>query len=44
LNDGRRANVALAGVEGIKYRRNFDDGRNPKPLPVIAVDEPTIGM
>jgi GTP-binding protein len=36
--------VALAGVEGINIGETLTLVDNPKPLPVIAVDEPTISM
>ena len=36
--------VALAGVEGIEIGETITTLDNPKPLPVIAVDEPTISM
>ncbi|MBX7170238.1 MAG: translational GTPase TypA [Pyrinomonadaceae bacterium] len=36
--------VALAGVEGINIGETITLIDNPKPLPVIAVDEPTISM
>jgi GTP-binding protein len=36
--------VALAGVEGIEIGETVTSADNPKPLPVIAVDEPTISM
>ncbi|HEV2862795.1 MAG TPA: translational GTPase TypA [Pyrinomonadaceae bacterium] len=36
--------VALAGVEGIEIGETVADADDPKPLPVIAVDEPTISM
>jgi GTP-binding protein len=36
--------VALAGVEGINIGETITSPDNPKPLPVIAVDEPTISM
>src|SRR6185369_11187455 len=36
--------VALAGVEGINIGETITDPENPKPLPSIAVDEPTISM
>lgn len=36
--------VALAGVEGINIGETLTNVENPKPLPVIAVDEPTIAM
>lgn len=36
--------VALAGVEGINIGETITLVDNPKPLPVIAVDEPTISM
>src|SRR5437868_6138929 len=36
--------VALAGVEGIEIGESVTSADNPRPLPVIAVDEPTISM
>jgi GTP-binding protein len=36
--------VALAGVEGINIGETITSPENPKPLPAIAVDEPTIAM
>jgi GTP-binding protein len=36
--------VALAGVEGIEIGETVSSADNPRPLPVIAVDEPTISM
>jgi GTP-binding protein len=36
--------VAFAGVEGIEIGETITLVDNPKPLPVIAVDEPTISM
>src|SRR3989454_1809440 len=36
--------VALAGVEDINIGETITNPDNPKPLPVIAVDEPTIAM
>ena len=36
--------VALAGVEGINIGETITTTENPKPLPAIAVDEPTIAM
>ena len=36
--------VALAGFEGINIGETITTTENPKPLPVIAVDEPTISM
>ena len=36
--------VALAGVEGINIGETITSPDNPKPLPLIAVDEPTIAM
>ena len=36
--------VALAGFEGINIGETITTYDNPKPLPVIAVDEPTISM
>jgi GTP-binding protein len=36
--------VALAGVEGIEIGETITTADNPRALPVIAVDEPTISM
>jgi GTP-binding protein len=36
--------VALAGVDNINIGETITDPDNPKPLPSIAVDEPTIAM
>ena len=36
--------VALAGVEGIEIGETLTSADNPRPLPIIAVDEPTISM
>src|ERR1043166_1555762 len=36
--------VALAGLEGIEIGESVTSAENPRPLPVIAVDEPTISM
>ena len=36
--------VALAGMEGIEIGETVTNADNPQPLPVIAVDEPTISM
>ncbi len=36
--------VALAGLEGINIGDTITDIENPKPLPRIIVDEPTISM
>ena len=36
--------VALAGLEGINIGDTITDIENPKPLPRITVDEPTISM
>src|SRR5881396_3901407 len=36
--------VALAGVEDINIGETITSPDNPKPLPAIAVDEPTIAM
>jgi GTP-binding protein len=36
--------VALAGIENIEIGETVTSAENPKPLPVIAVDEPTISM
>jgi len=36
--------VALAGIEGINIGDTITDVENPRPLPRITVDEPTISM
>jgi GTP-binding protein len=36
--------VALAGIEGVNIGDTITDPEDPKPLPRIAVDEPTISM
>lgn len=36
--------IALAGIEGINIGDTITDVENPKPLPRIKVDEPTISM
>ena len=36
--------VALAGIEGINIGDTITDSENPRPLPRITVDEPTISM
>jgi GTP-binding protein len=36
--------VALAGIENIEIGETITSADNPQPLPVIAVDEPTISM
>ncbi len=36
--------VALAGIEDIEIGDTITSADNPQPLPVIAVDEPTISM
>ncbi|MGB9181964.1 MAG: GTP-binding protein, partial [Pyrinomonadaceae bacterium] len=36
--------VALAGMEDIEIGETITSADNPRPLPVIAVDEPTISM
>jgi GTP-binding protein len=36
--------VALSGIEGVNIGDTITDPENPKPLPRIAVDEPTISM
>src|ERR671933_1566273 len=36
--------VALAGIENIEIGETVTSADNPQPLPVIAVDEPTISM
>jgi len=36
--------VVVAGVEGIRIGDTISDAENPKPLPRIHVDEPTVAM
>ncbi|KAF0185559.1 MAG: GTP-binding protein [Nitrospirae bacterium] len=36
--------LAIAGIEGINIGDTIADAENPKPLPRITVDEPTISM
>jgi GTP-binding protein len=36
--------IALAGIEGITIGDTVTDAENPRPLPRIKVDEPTISM
>ena len=36
--------LAIAGVEGINIGETLTDPENPKPLPKIQIDEPTIAM
>jgi GTP-binding protein len=36
--------IALSGIEGINIGDTVTDAENPKPLPGIKVDEPTISM
>jgi GTP-binding protein len=36
--------VAISGLEGINIGDTITDAENPKPLPRITVDEPTISM
>ena len=36
--------VALAGIEGVNIGDTITDAENPRPLPRIKVDEPTISM
>jgi GTP-binding protein len=36
--------LAIAGVEGITIGETITDAENPKPLPQVQIDEPTIGM
>ncbi len=36
--------VALAGIEGVSIGDTITDPEDPKPMPRIAVDEPTISM
>ena len=36
--------IAIAGIENIKIGDSICDNENPKPLPRITVDEPTVSM
>ena len=36
--------IALAGFENINIGETFTTTENPQPLPIVAVDEPTISM
>ena len=36
--------IAFAGIEGITIGDTISDNENPKPLPRIKVDEPTVSM
>jgi len=36
--------LAIAGVEGITIGETITSAENPKPLPIIQIDEPTIAM
>lgn len=36
--------LAIAGVEGITIGETISDAENPKPLPKVPIDEPTIAM
>ncbi len=36
--------IALAGIEGIEIGETVASEENPKPLPAIQIDEPTISM
>ncbi len=36
--------MAIAGLEGITIGETLTSAENPKPLPQIQIDEPTIGM
>ena len=36
--------IAVAGIENIKIGDTISDNENPKPLPRIVVDEPTVSM
>ena len=45
INDASAGDiVALAGIEGINIGDTITDIENPRPLPRISVDEPTISM
>jgi GTP-binding protein len=42
---GRAGDVlAIAGVEGITIGETVSSAEDPQPLPVVRIDEPTIGM
>jgi GTP-binding protein len=41
---GPGAVLAIAGVEGITIGDTITDPENPKPLPRVGIDEPTIAM
>ena len=36
--------MAIAGVEGITIGETLTSAENPKPMPIIQIDEPTIAM
>ena len=36
--------IAIAGIENIKIGDTLSDNENPKPLPRIVIDEPTVSM
>ena len=36
--------IAIAGIEDIKIGDTVSDNENPKPLPRISIDEPTVSM
>ena len=36
--------IAIAGIENIKIGDTISDNENPKPLPRIMIDEPTVSM
>ena len=36
--------IAIAGIENIKIGDTISDNENPKPLPRIKIDEPTVSM
>jgi GTP-binding protein len=36
--------LAIAGVEGITIGETVSDAEDPRPLPKVVIDEPTIGM
>ena len=36
--------IAIAGIENIKIGDTVSDNENPKPLPRIVIDEPTVSM
>ena len=36
--------IAIAGIDGIKIGDTVADNENPKPLPRIVIDEPTVSM